>query len=109
MYGNRLKSIRLHKGIKTQKELANISGVSVDTIKSIEQGRKKPGRKSLVKLSKALGVEVDEFLKDEKGSKPLQIKEGTVVYGELADLLDIIQSLPEEKRKATIQIIRAMK
>lgn len=57
----RLKKLRESSGL-TALELADKSGLHVRTINQIEQGRRPtPTMATLVSLSKALGVSVEEF------------------------------------------------
>ncbi|MED3965802.1 helix-turn-helix domain-containing protein [Niallia taxi] len=67
---SRLRNLRLGKGW-TQFQLSQESGVPQPTISHIERGhRKNPGHLSILKLSKALNVKVEEFfMQDENDSK----------------------------------------
>lgn len=47
----------------TQTQLAEKIGVSVTSVSSWEQGKRQPGRASLIKLSEALHCTVDELLR----------------------------------------------
>ena len=49
---------------KTQKELANISGVPRETISKIENGRRNPTLKTVIKLANAMGKRVEIRLVD---------------------------------------------
>lgn len=46
-------------GIKSRRELGNISGVSETTISRIFNGRYKPGAKTIIKISKACNYKFD--------------------------------------------------
>lgn len=62
--GQKLKRLRLTNGL-TQLELADKAGVAQSTIVYIERGeRKTPHPRTLVKLSKALGVSPSDLLGD---------------------------------------------
>jgi transcriptional regulator with XRE-family HTH domain len=56
----RLRSIREQAGY-SQQQLADESGVSQHTISELELGRRKPQRRTLIKLARVLGVEVRDL------------------------------------------------
>jgi DNA-binding transcriptional regulator YiaG len=58
---NKLKKARLGKKL-TQKELAELSGVSLQNIKKWEAGINKPKASSLEGVARVLGVSVDELV-----------------------------------------------
>lgn len=58
--GKRIKYLR-EKAHLTQEKLAEKSGISLDYLGKIEVKINKPGLKTLLKLSKALGVEMKEL------------------------------------------------
>ncbi len=53
--------------VLTMRELAQSSGVSVDTILKLEHGGREAQPRTLRKLAEALGVEPRELLKGEEG------------------------------------------
>ena len=53
--------IKDHRHSRAQ--LAEKVGVSVTAVSSWEQGKRQPGRASLIKLSEVLGCTVDELLR----------------------------------------------
>lgn len=61
--GNELKKIRLNKKL-TLVELSNLSGVGKSTISDIENGKINPSVKTVIKLSKSLGVESETLFKE---------------------------------------------
>ncbi|MCM8797160.1 MAG: helix-turn-helix domain-containing protein [Candidatus Omnitrophica bacterium] len=70
MIGNNIRKIRKQKKL-TQEKLARLSNISLNTLTKIESGfAKAPNIKTIVKISKALGVSVDRlvenYLKNEK-------------------------------------------
>lgn len=101
MFKNRLKELRKKKGIKSQQELADLVGLSLDTIKGYESRGVKPSRDNLIKLADFLECEVEYLLGTDR--------EGKMVFGELAEAVDLLERLPGEKRKAMIQLLRTMK
>ncbi len=56
--GERLKSLRNNKG-KTQKEVANEVGISADTIRKLEQGKRTPSVGVVDLLADYYGVTAD--------------------------------------------------
>ena len=60
--GRNIKSIRENKGI-TQTELADLCGYERSTLNRIEAGGSNVTAKTLLKISKALAVEVAELVK----------------------------------------------
>lgn len=60
-HGERLKQLRQDRRI-TQNMLANISGVSQQTISCIERGRNEPSADTIRMLAAALGISVSELL-----------------------------------------------
>lgn len=59
--GQRIFSLRKKKGL-TQEGLANLAGVSYQTISTAELGKKALRPENIVKLSQALGVSTDYLL-----------------------------------------------
>ncbi|WP_407310435.1 helix-turn-helix domain-containing protein [Desulfosporosinus sp. SB140] len=48
----------------TQKELAYMTGISTSYLSKIEEGRKRPGMKTLAQIAKCLNVELQLLLRD---------------------------------------------
>lgn len=61
MLGNRLKGLRNKKGM-TQKELADMLGVTDGAVGMWERGRREPGGDKLSQLARIFGVSVDYLL-----------------------------------------------
>lgn len=61
-FGERIAELRSKRGL-TQDQLANKTGLSVDTIGAVEQGRRWARLTTLHKLAKGLGVSTDELFK----------------------------------------------
>ena len=61
LIGKRIKNVRLAKGL-SQSALAEVSGVSNQTICYIETGLKCPSLETLVALANSLSVTADELL-----------------------------------------------
>lgn len=64
-FGEKVAALRQKRGL-TQDELAQKTGLSVDTIGAIEQGRRWAKLTTLHQLAESLGVSTDELLKDVK-------------------------------------------
>ncbi|MBR1883384.1 MAG: helix-turn-helix transcriptional regulator [Clostridia bacterium] len=55
-----IREAREKKGL-TQKELADLLGISVRTIQAIEQGQRKPGQILTIKLFKVLKIPISKL------------------------------------------------
>lgn len=64
-FGEKVAGLRQKRGL-TQDELAQKTGLSVDTIGAIEQGRRWAKLTTLHLLADGLGVSTDELLRDVK-------------------------------------------
>ncbi len=60
-FGNRLREIRLAKGL-TQEKLAAISGLHINYVGSVERGERNISLVNIWKLAEALGVHPKAFL-----------------------------------------------
>ncbi len=78
IFGSRLKELRNKKGY-TQKELAELIGVSPSTVGMYEQGRREPENSVLSKLCSILGTTTDYLI----GFTPQQTEQQEV--GEVID------------------------
>jgi transcriptional regulator with XRE-family HTH domain len=63
--GDRLRRLRAERAL-TLRALAEISGVSYDTINKLELGRRPAHASTIRKLADALGVEPRELMKGEE-------------------------------------------
>lgn len=61
-FGEKVAALRLKRGL-TQDQLAEKTGLSVDTIGAIEQGRRWARLTTLHRLAHGLGISTDELLK----------------------------------------------
>ncbi|MDN5274738.1 MAG: transcriptional regulator [Candidatus Saccharibacteria bacterium] len=61
-FGKKVATIRQKRGL-TQDQLADKTGLSIDTVGAIEQGRRWARLTTLHKLAKGLGVSTDELFK----------------------------------------------
>ena len=62
IFGQRVAILRQKRGL-TQDQLADKTGLAVDTIGAIEQGRRWARLTTLHKLAKGLGTSTDELFK----------------------------------------------
>ena len=60
--GKNLKKIRIEKGI-SQSGIADLLGVSRGFVSNIENGKTNPTLATIARLSKALGVSIEELIK----------------------------------------------
>ena len=64
--GQRLRELRVERAL-TLRALAQMSGVSYDTINKLELGQRPARLSTIRKLSEALGVEPKELMKESDG------------------------------------------
>ena len=101
-FGKRLSSIRKERGI-TQRQLAELVGVSERVIAYYEVETKYPPAHLIAPLSKALKISSDEFL----GIKDLKQQlnpENAALWRRLKK----VESLPKRDQKALFQILDAL-
>lgn len=66
MIEKNLRRLRKKKGL-SQEKLARLADISLNTLTKIESGfAKKPTIQTVVKLAKALGISIDELVKEGK-------------------------------------------
>jgi transcriptional regulator with XRE-family HTH domain len=68
-FAGRLKELREAAGL-TQKELADLAGMSKDGISHLEQGRREPSWASVLAISGALQVSVEAFTIEPRADLP---------------------------------------
>lgn len=62
-FGNRVRNLRLAKGITSQIAFANKTGLDRTYIGGVERGERNVGLENIEKIAKALGVSLDELFK----------------------------------------------
>ena len=72
--GKRLKTLRKARGL-TLRELADVSGLSMNTISLIERRKISPTVATLSKLAGALGIMTADFLVEESGEQVIFLKQ----------------------------------
>ena len=60
-FGKRVNELRLKKGITSQMDLANKTGLDRTYIGGVERGERNVGLKNIEKLAKAIGVRIEEL------------------------------------------------
>ena len=62
--GQKIKKLRTNKGL-SQKALGELVGISDSAIAAYENGKKNPGRETVIKLAAALDTDANYFMNDE--------------------------------------------
>ena len=73
--GKRIKSLRKSHGL-SMRDLAARSSLSANAISLIERGENSPTVSSLKRLSKALGVPINEFFREDHETPIVHLKSG---------------------------------
>ncbi|MCR4334458.1 MAG: helix-turn-helix domain-containing protein [Patescibacteria group bacterium] len=60
-FGNRIRNLRLEKGITSQMSLSFKTGLDRSYIGGVERGERNVSLENIEKLAKALGVELNEL------------------------------------------------
>ncbi|HMP81247.1 MAG TPA: helix-turn-helix transcriptional regulator [Verrucomicrobiota bacterium] len=63
LLGDAIRSVRRHAGV-SQEKLAEKAGLSTVFISRVERGKESPTLDSLVKIARALGVQVRDLVMD---------------------------------------------
>ena len=63
-FGERVRSLRMEKGITSQMALASKVGLDRTYIGGIERGERNVGLQNVEKIAKALEVRIDDLFKD---------------------------------------------
>lgn len=69
-FSNRLKAMRTEKGL-TRQQLADSTGINVNTLRSYEMYDKEPNHRTLLKLARALNVSLDYLFGTSDRKTPL--------------------------------------
>jgi putative transcriptional regulator len=68
--GNNIRRLRFDNGEMTQQKLADIAGVTRQTIIAVEQGKYTPSLTLAFKISSAFNLRVEDVFLFEPGEKP---------------------------------------
>lgn len=110
---NRFKEMRLAKGFKTQKELADILFVNQTAVSQWERGVTTPSSQMLPKLSELYGVSINYLLGqtdnpmltgEEKEPTP---EEGGGLNDEQMEIVSLYKSAPPVLRAAALAVLRS--
>lgn len=107
MLANNIKKARNNKHL-SQRALADVIGVSQQTIGSWEVGRTSPDNDMLLKLSKFFGITVDELLESSNNTFPFShIKEPSKEIHTLTEderqLIEKYRALDERGKKYVVE------
>jgi transcriptional regulator with XRE-family HTH domain len=69
--GNRIRRLRLAKGIRFQKDFANMIGIDPASLNQIEQGYRVPKLQTVDKMATALGVSRDLIIDGESAARAM--------------------------------------
>ncbi|PFW04155.1 XRE family transcriptional regulator [Bacillus thuringiensis] len=103
MFGQRLKALRLEKGM-TQQQLADFLDIEKSNISRFESGKQSPSSDNRVKMAKLFNVSVDYMLGLSE-HKSLDKEKSEKISKEAANLMEKINKLPPEKRKLIENLI----
>jgi transcriptional regulator with XRE-family HTH domain len=107
-FGARLRKYREQK-LLSQKEFAELIGVSNSRVSNWEQGINRPDVDMIAKICSVLDVDPNELLDitiPEELKKPTTY-EGRELTGIDAELFNLISLVPEEKRDELLALIRS--
>lgn len=105
MLGTRLKAVRNRKGM-SQGQVAKYAGVAQSTLSELERGEIAPKTiDALVNLAGYFGCSVDYLLGTSNDFSPAANRSASEAA---LDAINLIDSLPPEKRSATVAVLRAM-
>lgn len=103
MFGQRLKALRLEKGM-TQQQLADFLDIEKSNISRFESGKQSPSSDNRIKMAKLFNVSVDYML-GLSDHKSLDKEKSEKISKEAADLMEKINKLSPEKRQAIMNLI----
>ena len=99
-FGKRLRAIRTASK-RSQSDLAEATGLSIDAISNLERGINHPSYAKLIKLSDALRSPVRDFFEADEGS--------ATRTDAMASLLSIARQLSDGDLKALLEIAQTLK
>ncbi len=99
LIGRRIKELRLQHKI-TQEKLAELIDMSVPYVSYIETAKKKPSLETLIRVSNALGVTIDELLTGNQLHNPTD-------YQTDIDLL--LAECSQNEKRLIFELIRSLR
>lgn len=99
LIGRRIRELRLQQEI-TQEKLAELIEMSVPYVSYIETAKKKPSLETLIRVSNALGVTVDELLAGNQFHNPTD-------YQTDIDLL--LAECSQNEKRLIFELIRSLR
>ena len=102
-FGKNLAKFRKEKGL-TQEELVKLSGVAISQIRRYETDKSSPSLDVIVKLSKAIGVSIDEMVFD----KLTGIAVNKIVDRELLEQFEMVSAMTEEEKYVVKKILEGV-
>ena len=99
LFGKRIKELRRNLGL-SQEELAEKAEISSRYLSRVEMGQQFPSIDTLVKLAKALNVELKDFF---------EFAHETPNPRELKEILDgLLKEADEDKLRLLVKVVRAV-
>jgi len=102
-FGKNLVKFRKEKGL-TQEELVKLSGVAISQIRRYETDKSLPSLDVLIKLSKTLGVAIDEMVFD----KATGIAADKIIDRELLQQFEMISTMTGEEKYVVKQMLEGV-
>lgn len=99
--GRRIAQLRKQKGM-SQEDFADISGKMINTISNIERGLSDPKVTTLMSISKALGISIDELFSETK-----QVQTTEELPSNIATILQILKKQDDKTLKVIQKQIEA--
>ena len=92
-FGKNLAKFRKEKGF-TQEDLVRLSGVAISQIRRYETDKSSPSLAAITKLSRAIGVSIDEMVFDTTTG----IAANKIIDRELLNQFEMISAMTEEEK-----------
>ncbi len=99
LIGKRIRELRMQQ-IVTQEQLAEMIDMSVSYVSYIENAKKKPSLETLIRISNALGITLDEILSGNQLHNPTD-------YQTDMDLL--MNELSQNEKRLVFELIRSVR
>ena len=93
----------LQRSGRSQREMADIMGVSSSTFNDWTKGRKYPRIDKIELLANFFGIQKSDLIEDKKENSP---REPKLTEGEMV-LLELFNRVPEDQQQLVLQMIRA--